>query len=302
VPTTRKEKDRNQSPSALAGLFKLTDREFDQFRLLVHSQTGISLGPHKREMLQARLSRRLRALGLPSFTDYYRYLCEHDSSGEELSRFVTAVTTHVTHFFREKHHFDFLANVWLPAQRARIGLKEKGSIRIWSAGCSTGEEPYSIAMTLRYGLGSAVHNWDIRILGSDVDADALARAADGIYPADSYGSTPQPLLSRYFHRDSTLKEGHLRVRLEIQSLVTLRQINLMEDRWPIRSALDAIFCRNVLIYFDRPTQQQLLKRLILLLKEDGYLFLGHSEGLQGQVNGMKYCQNTIYQRCGRSQP
>jgi len=276
------------------GEFQISDAEFRRFRELVHSKTGISLAPHKREMLKARLSRRLRALDLSSFSQYYQYLCEQDPAGEELRCMINAVTTNVTDFFRESNHFQFLTKVWIPRLQSDSGRPR--ILRIWSAGCSTGEEPYSIAVVLREALGADLPNWDIRILASDIDTDALAQAQAGIYPLDKINSIPKNLVPRHFLRGIGDHEGLVLVHPQVQSLVTFRCLNLLDDPWPIWTRFDAIFCRNVMIYFDRPTQQLLVRRLSAFLKDGGLLFLGHSEGLSGMIAGLVHRQNTIYQR------
>lgn len=279
---------------AWLGEFQITDSDFRRFRELVLRHTGISLAPHKREMLKARLGRRLRALGLTNFSDYYRYLSERDASGEELGRMINAVTTNVTEFFREDHHFKFMAKTWITAMQR--DPRRSRMLRIWSAGCSTGEEPYTIAMVLREALGAALSSWDIRILASDIDTEALARAQAGVYSREKIGSIPEAMLRRHFLCGAGADAGLVRIRPEVQALVTFRRLNLLDDPWPIRTCFDAIFCRNVMIYFDRPTQQHLMKRLSAFLHDDGVLFLGHSEGLNGMTAGLTHRQNTIYQR------
>jgi chemotaxis protein methyltransferase CheR len=276
--------------------FVLTDSEFELLRRLVLAQTGIALGPHKREMLKARLGRRLRALGLARFLDYYRLLSEGDPGGEELTRFVNAVTTNVTDFFREPHHFRFLAEQWLPRLRQRAGRDGERRLRVWSAGCSTGEEPYTIAFTLREALGAAAGCWNVRVLASDIDTDALARAAAGVYPAARAATVPPALRRRFLLKGTGANSDLVCVRPEVRGLVAFRRINLIDDPWPVHTSFDAIFCRNVLIYFDRPTQQRLLERLLRFLHDDGLLFLGHSESLNGLFAGMKHLENTVYQR------
>jgi len=276
----------------------ITSQEFLLFRDLVYAHTGIALGPHKREMLKARLSRRLTALDLPNFGAYYRYLREEDPNGEERARFVNAMTTKVTGFFREEHHFKYLTERWVPVRREQALQGGSRRIRIWSAGCSTGEEPYTIALTLRDCLAAGLASWDVRILASDIDTDALARASRGTYPVERAAPIPERLLARHLLRGTGANAGFLRVRPELQALITFRRINLMEDPWLIHTRFDAIFCRNVLIYFDRPTQQHLVNRLTHLLHEDGLLFLGHSESLHGMCPELEHVENTIYRRVG----
>jgi len=275
----------------------LTPREFEVFRGLVHAHSGITLGPEKRPMLYARLARRLRALGIETFTDYHRHLTERDPRGEELRRLVNAVTTNKTDFFREAHHFQYLAEQWVPALRARAARAGVRSARIWSAGCSSGEEPYTIAVTLLEALGGAA-GWDVKIIATDLDTDVLAQAQAGIYQDDRVAPVPDPLLSRYFLRGRGQTAGLVKVRDEVQALIMFRRLNFMEEPWPIRGPLDVIFCRNALIYFDRPTQRRILEGFLARLAPDGVLFLGHSESIHGLVEGLTHVGNTIYRRAG----
>jgi chemotaxis protein methyltransferase CheR len=271
----------------------MTDREFELFRELVHRETGIALGPHKRTLLEARLTKRLRALRLPDFSAYHAYLRRQDVSGEERVRFVNAVTTNETAFFREPAHFTHLTADWLPAHRALAGGTGQRRLRAWSAACSSGEEPYSIAMTLLDGLAGSA-GWDVRILASDIDTDVLGRAAAGVYPAEAVARVPAPTLRRHFLRGVGAQHGLVRVRPEVRSLVTFRRINLLDEAWPIRTRFDLIFCRNVLMYFDRATQARLVARLERMLDAGGLLVLGHAENLLGLGSDMRRVTSTIY--------
>ena len=274
----------------------ISDQEFRLFQELVKAHTGIDLSEHKRSLVASRLGRRLRALSLPSFRSYYGFL-NGDSGQEELENFINAITTNKTDFYREPLHFDFLGNDFLPALKARAARNGERRIRIWSAGCSTGEEPYTIAITLREGIENLL-TWDIRILASDIDTQVLAQAAQGIYPAERIAEIPRPILQRYFLRGVGSQAGLVQVAREVQRLVTFRRINLQEEPWPIRTAFDCIFCRNVIIYFDKPTQRRLTDRFADYLKDDGYLFLGHSESLYGVSNRFGFLRNTIYRKMG----
>ena len=274
---------------------ELSDREFESFRALVAAHTGIALGPHKRVLLQARLAKRLRALGLTTFTEYHRVLVEQDPAGEEIVRFVNAVTTNKTDFYREPHHFAYLAERWAPEARDRAPGGDPRVVRIWSAGCSTGEEPYTVAMTLADTLANST-GWNVRILASDVDTDVLEHAAAGIYSVDDVRSIPRATLARHFLRGTGTSTGLVRLRPALRSLVTFRRINLLGPRWPIGARFDVIFCRNVLIYFDRPTQHRVLDRLAGFLTEGGALVLGHSEAIHGMVSGLRHAGNTIYHK------
>jgi len=273
----------------------LSDREFEVFRALVTVHTGITLGPHKRALLQARLGKRLRALGLATFADYYRLLVEQDPDGEELVRLVNTVTTNRTGFYREPHHFAYLAEGWVPDAVSRAAHAGQRVVRIWSAGCSTGEEPYTIAMTLADALGHSP-GWDVRILASDIDTDVLRRAAAGIYSVRDVESIPPNGLRRHFLRGTGPRSGFVRIQAALRGLITFRRINLLQEPWPIGSRFDLIFCRNVLIYFDQATQQRLVARLAGLLTDGGALIFGHSEYLHGSVSGIRHIGNTIYRK------
>jgi chemotaxis protein methyltransferase CheR len=272
----------------------VNDREFAVFQALVYGRTGIVLGPHRRPLLQARLGKRLRALGLASFTEYHRLLMERDAGGEEMNRLVNAITTNKTEFLREPHHFDYLAGVWSPAVKARLAENGNARVRAWSAACSTGEEAYTIALTLLDALGPV--EFDIRILASDIDTEVLGTAASGVYAVETLAAFTSAVLMRHFLKGTGAKTGLVRVRPEVRRLVTFRHINLLDDAWPIHTRFDVIFCRNVLIYFDRPTQQRVLEHLLEYLQDDGLLVLGHSESVHGLVAGLRHVETTIYQR------
>jgi chemotaxis protein methyltransferase CheR len=281
------------APPLPAGDTALSEREFELFRRLIYTRTGIALGPQKRPLLRARLHGRLRALGIASFGEYYRYLTDGAQPGE-MTTFINAITTNKTDFFREPHHFSFLSERWAPARRAATVSGESRRIRIWSAACSTGEEAYTLAMVLSEAR-LVPPLFDMRILASDIDTQVLRHASEGIYARERVAPIPVPLLRRYFLR-STAEPTQLRVRPELRQLVTFRQINLADAHWPIRAHFDVIFCRNALIYFDRPGQRAVLQRLLAVLKPDGLLFLGHAESVFGLEEGLVHLGNTIYTR------
>ncbi len=265
------------------------DREFEHVRRLIYEHAGIALSSCKRPLVQARLGRRMRALGIGSLADYLRHL-EADMSGEELRQFINALTTNKTDFMREVHHFHHLREQWAPAVRARAASGGR-KLRLWSAACSTGEEPYSIAMTVVDALGPG---WDIRILASDIDTNVLETAAEGIYTLEQVSPIPREMLARHFLRGTGARAGLVRVRDTLRSLVAFRRVNLLGDVDPPSKRFDVIFCRNVLIYFDRPTQQRVIARLVSALRDNGLLFLGHSESAAGLVDGLRPVGNTIY--------
>lgn len=272
----------------------LAQDDFEVLRALAHRHAGIALGPQKRYLLQARLGRRLRALGLASFAAYVRYLTGPDG-GAEREDFVNAITTNKTEFFREAHHFRYLADTWAPGvkRRGAAGLRR---VRVWSAACSTGEEPYTIAMVLADAVGLPPA-WDVRVLASDIDTDAIARAERATYAADQVAAVPPALRARFFVKDAGAA-GRLSVRDDLRRLVAFRHINFVDDPWPIRVAFDVIFCRNALIYFDRPGQLEIVRRLTAQLLPGGLLFLGHSESMLGVSGGLRHLGGTIYQKAG----
>jgi chemotaxis protein methyltransferase CheR len=251
--------------------YAFTERDFRMIAALAHEGFGLHLEQGKKPLVYARLARRVRALGLPGFADYCRLL-QHPAQEEERQRMLGALTTNVTQFFREAHHFALLATLLRPLLgRARQGAR----IRLWSAGCSTGQEPYSIAATILDACPEA-DQLDIRVLASDVDADVLARAQAGRYGVDELaGLSPA-------HRTSLFGAGRQDgpIRPELRRLVTCRLLNLVSD-WPMGGRFDAIFCRNVAIYFDQPTQQRLWVRFAERLPAGGMLFIGHSERVTG---------------------
>lgn len=272
----------------------ISDQEFRLFQDLVKVHTGIALTEHKRNLVCSRLGKRLRALGLPSFRKYYEYLSA-EAGQVELEHFVNAITTNKTDFYRENPHFDFLEQELVPAWKARAARTGERRIRIWSAGCSTGEEPYTIAITLRKAIENLLA-WDVRILASDIDTEVLARAAQGIYSADRIGEIPKSIVERHFLQGTGAHDGLVQVTPEIKKLITFRRINLQDAQWPVHTLFDCIFCRNVIIYFDKPTQRRLMERFAGYLKDDGHLFLGHSESLYGMSDRFIFLRNTIHRK------
>jgi chemotaxis protein methyltransferase CheR len=242
-------------------------------RRLLYARAGIDLSEEKRMLVYGRLVRRVRKLGLPGFSEYLAQLDDPDSP--ESVQFLNALTTNVTEFFREPHHFEFLAERVVPDTSQRGGAKR---FRVWSAGCSTGEEPFSIAMTLA-GI-DALKGWDVKILATDIDTEVLQTAARAVYPSERVARLPRTVLRRFFQQGKGANSGWVRVKPDVVRNVTFKQLNLMGE-WPVHGPLDAIFCRNVVIYFDQPTRSRLIERFARLLAPTGCLFLGHSEALIG---------------------
>lgn len=274
-------------PAAAEREFRFSDHDFVILAGLVKARTGISLSENKRELVYARLSRRLRALGLESFKAYRRLLAEPEGE-REIALMINAITTNLTSFFREGHHFDFLArNILTPLAETPPPDRR---LRIWSAGCSSGEEPYSIAMTMRQAM-PRLQGWNARILATDIDSDMVARAAAGVYPEDRIKGIPETVRRRFLE----VRGGAAAMTEEIRSLITFKQLNLLEE-WPMSGPFDVIFCRNVVIYFDRETQLRLFDRFADILKPGGWLFIGHSENLYRVSDRFSLVGRTIYQR------
>jgi chemotaxis protein methyltransferase CheR len=270
--------------------FRFVDDDFTALRALVRKHTGISLSEAKRELVYGRLSRRLRALGMQSFSDY-RDLLASDPDGHEIVEFCNAITTNLTAFFRESHHFDYLRDQVLGPWALR-GSGQR--LRIWSAGCSTGEEPYSIAMTVRESLPEAARH-DIKILATDLDSDVLSRARSGIYAQDRVKGLPAERVSKFFREQREGAAVRYCVTPDLGSLITFNQLNLMNPL-PMKGPLDVIFCRNVVIYFDKDTQRDLFKRYAQLQRPGDILFLGHSESMFKVSDDYTLVGRTIYRR------
>lgn len=270
--------------------FRFDDQDFAFLRDMVREQTGINLSEAKRELVYSRLSRRLRQLGLSGFSEYCALLQQGDA--EELVRMVNALTTNLTAFFREQHHFDYLRQHLLPELVRHDDGRRR--LRVWSAGCSTGQEPYSIAMVLAETL-TDIENWDARILATDLDTDVLEFGRLGIYTQDKVDKIERARLQRWFLRGRDRNAGKVRVVSELRRLITFRQLNLIR-KWPMRGPFDMIFCRNTLIYFDKETQRDLVARFSELLTPEGCLFLGHSESLHNVSEAFRLVGNTIYRR------
>jgi chemotaxis protein methyltransferase CheR len=269
--------------------FAFGEEDFRALRLLVKSLTGIHLSNQKRELVYGRLTRRLRALQLRSFAEYREQL---QGNVQELAELCNAITTNLTSFFREPHHFQYLRDhVLAPLAADRTG---KRRLRIWSAGCSTGEEPYSIAMSVLETLPDR-ERWDVRILATDLDSEVLARARRGIYPPERMTTVSPERLQRFFIEREEAGGICRQIAPEVAALVTFKQLNLIHPL-PMRGPLDAIFCRNVVIYFDKETQRELFARIARLQRPGDLLFLGHSESLFKVCDSYALIGKTIHRR------
>jgi len=256
----------------------MSDAEFELLRSLMYEQSGIHLKETKRELLKGRLAKRLRHYGFDSFAQYYDHLKNRDHAGRELQEMINAVTTHKTSFFREGHHFDCLRERLLLPARSAAAQGRRAPIRIWSAGCSSGEEPYSIAITIATTL-ERLPTWDVKILGTDIDTEVLERARTGIYPRESVSDLPIDVLRQNFLEGKGRCAGQVQVKPQISGMVRFRRLNLIAGAWGFRGKFDAIFCRNVMIYFDREVQRGILEQFAKYLKPGGLLFAGHAENL-----------------------
>lgn len=269
----------------------LSERDFRLISDLVYKHCGINLHDGKRELVRARLSKRLRQCGLTSFPQYIDYVM-NDRTGREFSRLVDSLSTNLTSFFREMRHFDFLSNRFLPQLMEKKTKQRNLRLRAWSAGCSSGEEPYSIAITLLDETAGS-GNWNIKILATDISTAVLETARNGIYPKDRVAPVSPVQKNKYLSKRTHNGNVLFEVNRCLRDIIVFRNLNLMED-WPIKPPLDFIFCRNVMIYFDKPTQQRLIERYWQILDVGGVLFTGHSESLTGIEHKFQYVEPTIY--------
>ncbi|HJV50010.1 MAG TPA: CheR family methyltransferase [Noviherbaspirillum sp.] len=272
-----------QNKSDAAKEFDFTARDFERVRGLIYKRAGIALAESKQEMVYSRLARRLRATGIRSFEAYLDAL-ENKGDDNEWEAFTNALTTNLTSFFREAHHFPILAD--------HVRGK-KDPISIWCCASSTGEEPYSIAMTLCEAFGTTTP--PAHVIATDIDTNVLNTAANGIYGIDRLDKMPPERAKRFFLRGKGQQEGLVRVRPELRQMVTFKQLNLLSDSWPVSGPFDAIFCRNVMIYFDKPTQSKILARFVPLMKPDALLFAGHSENFLYVSDAFKLRGKTVYE-------
>ena len=269
--------------------FEFSDRDFRRVCELIHTRAGIALAPAKRDMVYGRLSRRLRVLGLRSFKDYLDQLESQD--GEEWQAFTNALTTNLTSFFREPHHFDKL--------REELQMRApRAPLKLWSCAASTGEEPYSMAITACEAFASMTP--PVRIIATDVDTQVLATASQGVYAMDRIAGLDPAMKRRYFQRGSGPNEGKCRVVPALRSLIEFRPLNLLSNRYDVGGPFDALFCRNVMIYFDKPTQRGILSRLVQHMDEDSLLYTGHSENYLHAADLIQPCGRTLYRRSRRN--
>jgi len=269
----------------------LTREEYELFRDLVYRASGISLGQQKMQLVRARLGKRMRSGGFTSYRAYYDFVRD-DRSGQELTQLIDAISTNTTHLFREHQHFTFLRGV---VQSGWSGRPQPGPRRIWSAGCSSGEEPYSIAMVMD-DLQHRHPGMQYKILATDISTRMLERARTGVYAAQALANVPAEFKRRYFTRIRDDAQGRLHVVPALRQRIRFALFNLMVAPFPFRNGFDVIFCRNVMIYFDRPTQQALVARFAAVLNPGGYLLIGHSESLNSIAHTLSYMMPTVYRK------
>ncbi|MDD2720976.1 MAG: chemotaxis protein CheR [Gallionella sp.] len=264
--------------------FHFTRQDFERVRKMIYDHAGISLNDTKQELVYSRLSRRLRATGINTFGEYLRLLEQNDE--QEWEAFVNSLTTNLTSFFREHHHFPVLAE-----QMKRIGRSHP--IVLWCSASSTGEEPYSLAMTAVDAFDSFTP--PVKIIATDLDTNVLDIARKGVYAMERVEKLDAALLKRFFFKGSGAQQGFVKVRPELQNMITFRKLNLLDATWPIRDRVDAIFCRNVMIYFDKETQFAILKKMAPLLRSDGLLYAGHSENFSHANGYFRLRGKTVYE-------
>jgi len=275
----------------------LNDSEFTEIRKLVFENTGISLAASKKELVKRRFTPRIKELGLNSFDAYVHYVkANHD---QEISDFCNAITTNLTSFFRENHHYEFLEREAIPTLMKR-NQQQGRKLRIWSSGCSSGQEAYCLAITIRE-FNSGLDRWDVKILATDLDEKCLSTARSGTYPVEAFEKVPKQLISKYFDETQELTKykntSRYQAIADLRQLITFNKLNLMTSQWPMKGEFDVIFCRNVFIYFDRETQHDLLLRYAALQAPGSYLCLGHSESIADpSAIGYKLIGKTTYIR------
>ncbi len=270
---------------------ELSDRDFRRFSVLVYEKSGINLHEGKKELVQARLAKRLRKGNFKDFKNYYRFVAE-DESGNELVRMLDAISTNQTSFFREKKHFDFLKETVFPSYV--VEKRNSRKLRFWSAGCSSGEEPYSLAIWLLEYFNENLP-FDVKILATDISTKVLALAQRGVYTSKRLANMPILFPGKYFQRGYGSQDGHVRVKQSLRELIEFKRFNLMAP-FPFKEVFNVIFCRNVMIYFDKKTQQALVDKFYESLSHGGYLFVGHSESLTGIRRKFEYVMPSIYRK------
>ncbi|MCB0274911.1 MAG: protein-glutamate O-methyltransferase CheR [Calditrichaeota bacterium] len=270
----------------------LTSQEYDQIRELVYHKFGIHLGEQKQALVAGRLNKILREMGIATFSEYYDYL-QSDKSGKGLNTLINRISTNHTFFFREPAHFDFLSNTAIPQLVAQYAGSRDQEFRLWCAGSSSGEEPYTEAMLLHNYFSQNHTNWRYRVLATDISETALKKAIHGVYSAENVEKMPERFVRRFFNK---LDGERYEIKDMVKEIVTYRRLNLIRPEFPFRKKFHAIFCRNVMIYFDTDTREALVRRFYDHLLPGGYLFIGHSESISREKKLFNYVQPAIYQK------
>ncbi|MBI9076743.1 MAG: protein-glutamate O-methyltransferase CheR [Desulfatibacillum sp.] len=276
----------------VTSMMHLSDNEFESIRKLVYDRFGINLTPAKRSLVVGRLQKILRSRGIGSFSQYYDML-QRETSGKMLSEFVNRISTNYTYFEREKDHFEFFEKTALPEADRRHKARSEKDLRVWCAGCSTGEEAYTLVIRMMDYFGAEYSRWNAGLLATDISADALEVAAAGMYPDERVSPLPAAVRNKYFVKRP---EGQWAVHERVKKEITFRRFNLMNSAFPFKNPFDVIFCRNVMIYFDSPTRKALVGRFCDCLVPGGYLFIGHSESLGRDLRRLEYVMPAVYRR------
>lgn len=275
--------------------YVISNKEFELFRSLIYDTCGINLQLSKKELVKARLSKRLSKIGTNSFNDYYKYVTKTDQTGKELIHLIDSISTNKTDFFREIKHFDFLNTTLLPELVAKKEKNNDKKLRIWCAASSSGEEPYTLAITVLNHMKPS-NGWDIKILATDISTEILQKAVAGIYKMESMKDIPPGTVSAHFSKVIVDNAHCYEAKDQLKDLITYRRFNLMTEKFPFKYPFDFIFCRNVMIYFDPETQHRLVSKFYDCLPKNGYLFIGHSETLSKSKSSFNYTQPAVYQK------
>lgn len=280
-----------------APLCSMNTRQFERFSALIYDEAGIKMPPAKKTMLEARLQKRLKVLGMKSFEEYAEFIFSPEGRDQEMIHLIDVVTTNKTDFFREPFHFDYLVREVIPELRRTRGVGETSNqpFRIWSAGCSTGEEPYTMAMVLA-DYAAANHGFRFSILASDICTQVIQKAATAVYSEERTDTIPLSIKKKYLLRSKDRTKSLVRIAPELRSCISFKRVNFMDDHFGINEKMDVIFCRNVVIYFDKETQARLMLKFHRQLASGGYLFIGHSETLNGLGVPFTQVANTVYRK------
>jgi len=277
--------------------FKLSDKEYQLFADFIYQQSGIDLGSNKQELVKTRFGKRIRKLGLSSFKEYYNFVVK-EGNKTELVNMIDAISTNYTFFYREKDHFDFLLKTAIPQILSKKQASGNRRIRAWCAAASTGEEPYTIMLCLLEGIKNLT-GWDLKMLATDISTKVLAKAQAGVYEKKQVEAIPKFSLDKYFENSLIDGEKQYKVNTMLKNFISFRHFNLMTPRFPFKGKFDFIFCRNVMIYFDRATQETLIQKMVQTLEVGGYLFIGHSENLSGPAKkNLRNLGPALFQKTG----